>query len=68
MQLWVDALRRLTEKHFRTALRALPCAAAFRLRAEAEAGILFERLRARELPRAGQAPEQTEDKGNKEEA
>ncbi|MDR1490509.1 MAG: hypothetical protein LBS65_08540 [Desulfovibrio sp.] len=51
-QLWIDALRELSEKHFWAALRALPCAAAFRLRAEAEASRLFMVLRNRQLPRA----------------
>jgi CRISPR system Cascade subunit CasA len=51
-QLWIDTLRELSEKHFWAALRALPCAVAFRLRAEAEASRLFMILRNRQLPRA----------------
>ncbi|MDR2160612.1 MAG: hypothetical protein LBO77_00480 [Desulfovibrio sp.] len=51
-QPWIDKLRTLTKKYFAHALSALPCAAAYRLRAEAEAWIAFNKLRAKELPLA----------------
>jgi hypothetical protein len=65
-QLWIDRLRQLTENHFEDALRALPCAAASRPRAEAEARLLFMALCARELPQAGHGDGKAEHAQDKE--